>query len=459
MTKKKKSFIKNKALILALVAVFLVLSIVVQQIFVHNEKLALGLKEKNYLILSKVVQKTLSYNERLTSWLKDREEAYQKDIFFIRAKRPLDKKILIVTFSLNDTGCPLMFLYLTQLLQQKGYHVSLLSHLGGRHEEDLKRDKIPYIISKEFFNGSEETEKLLSSFDIIISGRIPQMYFPSQEDKFIWWDHGLLECVPPSSLTEEAIRKDRKLREVKFALSEAKDVVFVSELQQKKLAKCREFPSEVIHNGIKSTGMDMGAPIIRDMQWARKNGKKVFVIVGYIDRIKGQDILVDAVKQLGKKYREKAVFFVIGSEQDKEYALKIREKSKEMPEIVWVGPIEHEKIGGVYERGDVLLVPSRSDTAPLVVLEAAEHKMPSVITENVGSTYITEEGQSGFIIPIENSRALAEKIKYFIDHEEKIKEFGEKSRENYEKYASFEVFLTNWENKINRKLKDLGCSK
>ena len=88
-----------------------------------------------------------------------------------------------------------MFFYLAQELHQRGHNVFVLSWGNGRHEEDLKKAKIPYLVSKEFFSGSQKTEELLSFFDVVISGRIPQMYFPSQEYKFIWWEHGLLDYV------------------------------------------------------------------------------------------------------------------------------------------------------------------------------------------------------------------------------------------------------------------------
>ena len=383
------------------------------------------------------------------------QEAQKKDDFLLKVQEPSEAKILIITFNLNDTGAPLMFLYLTQMLHQRGYNVFLLTYAGGRHEEDLKKENIPYLISKDFFYNAEEAENLFSSFDVVISGRIPQIYTPSQEHKFIWWDHGLLDCVPMFFFQGREIGKNNPMRDIKFLIFEAKDVVFVSELQQQKLAKCRKFSSEVIHNGINPTGIDMDDPVTKKIIEAKKAGKTVFVTVGYIAPIKGQDILVNAIELLPDEYRRKTSFFIVGSEQDKDYFIRLREKSKNMPEIIWTGPVLHEKIGGIYESADVLLSPSRSDTAPLVVQEAAEHYTPSVITENMGSTYIIQDGKSGFIIPIEDPQSLMEKIKFFVDNPDKIKDFGKVGRQNYEKYSSFDTFIKKWEDKIKRKLKEV----
>ena len=403
------------------------------------------------------IKKTFLHGEDFSAWLQ--YEAYKKKEFLEKAQAPLDKKILIVTFNLGDYGAPLMFLYLTQALHQKGYNVFLLTYDGGRHEKDLKKAHIPYLVSKEFYEVSEETENFFSLFDIVISGRIPQIYIPSQEYKFIWWDHGLLDCVPLFFFQGNRLKNDDPLKNIKFMIFEAKDVVFVSELQQKKLAKCRQFSSEVIHNGINPTETNMNDPVIRQIQAAKSEGKTVFVTIGYVAPIKGQDILVKAVSLLPEKYCKKAAFYVIGSVHDEKYAKDLREESEDIPEIVWAGPVVHEKIGGVYESADVLLVPSRSDTSPLVVQEAAEHYMPSVITDNVGSTYIIQNGKSGFIIPREDPKSLAEKIKFFIDNPDKIKEYGILGRQNYDKHSSFDVFEKKWEDKINRKFKEVKKKK
>ncbi len=408
------------------------------------------------IVLFTCLQKTFFANESFSLWLEKKEEAYGQNLFVAKAQRKAGQKILLITFNLEDAGAPLMFLYLAQSLHKKGYNVSVLSYAGGRHEKDLKRANIPYLISKKLYDGTTEAKKLFSSFDVIISGRIPKVYFPSLEYKFIWWDHGLLDCLPKILLPKEEQRNDPSLRDLSFIMSQAKDVVFVSPLQQQKLAACRKLPSEVIHNGILPTTAKSSDPIIKNIQKAKKAGKIVFVTVGSVDLIKGHDILINAVKLLEDPYRKKAAFFIVGKEKNEKYAKFLHKKSKDMPEIIWAGPIMHEKIGGIYESADVLLVPSRSDTAPLVVQEAAEHYMPSVITDNVGSTFITKDGQSGFVIPTENPKALAEKIRFFIDNPDSIEKFGKISRQNYEEYSSFDVFISKWEDKIQRKLKDLN---
>lgn len=408
------------------------------------------------IVLFMILKKVPAYETNFLPWLAQKEVFYQRNLFVSKAHKNVGKKILLVTFNLEDLGAPLMFLDLALSLHRKGYNVSVLSYAGGRHEKDLKREHIPYLISKELYDGTSETEKLLQSYDVVISGRISKMYFPSQEHKFIWWDHGLLECVHPLLLKES---NNPSFNDIRFMMNQAKDVVFVSELQQKKLASCRTMPSEVIYNGLNPTGIKMNDPVIKQIQKEKNKGKTVFVTVGSIQLIKGQDILVDAVKFLPENYRQKAVFFIIGPEKNEKYADFLLQKSQGMSEIIWAGPIVHEKIGGVYESADVLLVPSRSDTAPLVVQEAAEHYMPSVITQNVGSTFITQNEKSGFVIYPDNPKALAKKIKFFIDNPEKIKEFGQVSRKNYDKSSSFEVFEKSWEDKINRKLDELKRKK
>ena len=406
------------------------------------------------IVLFTLIQKIGDNSEEFKHWITQKKFSYQTNALISQSQRLLGKRILVITFNLQDAGAPLMFLWLAKILHQKGYNVSVLSYAGGRHEKDLKKAKIPYLISKEHFTGSKETEKLLNSFDLVISGRIPQVYFPSQEYKFIWWDHGLLNCISPKNIFNEA-EENSLSKEITFLTEKAQDVVFVSELQQKKLAECRNLPSEVISNGLNPTEKKMNDPVIKQMEKAKKTGKIIFVTVASINFLKGHDVLVDAVTFLDKETRKKAVFFVVGPQKNKKYADFLYKQSKDIPEIIWAGPVPHEKIGGVYEMADVLVVPSRSDTAPLVIQEAAEHYTPSIITDNVGSTFIVKDFESGFIVHKNNPAELADKIRFFIDNPAVIKEFGKNARHHYEETSSFDVFTSKWEDKIKRKFKEI----
>src|SRR5208283_82834 len=62
----------------------------------------------------------------------------------------------------------------------------------------------------------------------------------------------------------------------------------------------------------------------------------------------------------------------------------------------------------VYQSADVFLFPTISDGFGLTQIEAMACGLPVITTPNAGS--VVRDGIDGFIVPIRNSEALAEKI-------------------------------------------------
>lgn len=122
----------------------------------------------------------------------------------------------------------------------------------------------------------------------------------------------------------------------------------------------------------------------------------------------------------------------------------VPKKFEEMAKIKGVEIIEShlsdEEMVNVYKRAHVLVLPSIDDGFGLVVLEAMAAGMPVIVTEHVGAKDIITEGQEGFIVPIRNPEALAEKIRFLYEHSERRREMGrlaEKTAREYtpEKYG------------------------
>lgn len=87
--------------------------------------------------------------------------------------------------------------------------------------------------------------------------------------------------------------------------------------------------------------------------------------------------------------------------------------------------ISNEDLINLYQKSHVFVLPSIDDGFGMVVAEAMATAMPVIITENVGIADSVENGKEGFVVPIRNADALAEKIKFFHDHSDKIAAMGQ----------------------------------
>ncbi len=114
----------------------------------------------------------------------------------------------------------------------------------------------------------------------------------------------------------------------------------------------------------------------------------------------------------------------------------ILEKNKN--NIRFLGFKNKDELKEIYQSSDIFILPSLIDSFGLVVLEAMASGLPVIVTENVGAKDIVIDGYNGFIIKAKDEEAIKEKIMYFYNHRERIKEMGLNARETAEKYT--------WEN-------------
>jgi len=75
-----------------------------------------------------------------------------------------------------------------------------------------------------------------------------------------------------------------------------------------------------------------------------------------------------------------------------------------------------------YQQASVFVLPSLQDGFGMVVYEAAGCGLPVIITENVGAE--VRHGEDGFVVPIRDANALAEKLRFFHEHPEERKRMG-----------------------------------
>jgi glycosyltransferase involved in cell wall biosynthesis len=76
--------------------------------------------------------------------------------------------------------------------------------------------------------------------------------------------------------------------------------------------------------------------------------------------------------------------------------------------------LPHSALPDLYRSGSVFVLPSVQDGFGMVVYEAAACGLPAIVTENVGAAI--QDGEQGFVVPIRNPAALAEKLIYFYTH-------------------------------------------
>ena len=68
----------------------------------------------------------------------------------------------------------------------------------------------------------------------------------------------------------------------------------------------------------------------------------------------------------------------------------------------------------------------------MVLLEAMQHSVACIASHEGGIVDIIDEGETGYIVPMKDALALAEKVAYCMEHRDLCREMGRKGRMKFE---------------------------
>lgn len=167
----------------------------------------------------------------------------------------------------------------------------------------------------------------------------------------------------------------------------------------------------------------------------RKNNKKIFLLSGYLSKIKGYDIFLDAVELMKEKNCE---FWIYGRDLKDNYSYKILDRINKMKNVIYKGEISYSKLPMIYREIYGVIVPSRFETVSMVGIEALMNKKYLVISNSAGlSTYLYSD--EAIIFENENSQMLAKILDELCNGDIILN--LDKGYDLYKKYFSISSFL------------------
>lgn len=157
---------------------------------------------------------------------------------------------------------------------------------------------------------------------------------------------------------------------------------------------------------------------------------------------KGVLVLLDALKML----KEKEVVFscdIVGGETAVIDAVRFDKeiKKRNLEDCVSYRGKQYGSNKNVYlKNADVFVHPTNDDCFPLVLLEAMQHRLPIITTDEGAISDIINDGINGMIAEKNNPKDLAGKIELLLNDEALRKKMGEAGRKKYEQEYTLEIF-------------------
>lgn len=213
----------------------------------------------------------------------------------------------------------------------------------------------------------------------------------------------------------------------KFTVKRADGIRVMSEGQKKKL-----IIKGIAENKIRviATPIDLKKFMINDNLEAavkikdRFNNRALILMVGRKDKVKGFEILFKAMK-LVQKSLSNAALVLAGNYIEKEINALPEVKNLN---VIAFGNINSDNLPAFYQAAELVVSSSYSESFGKTLVEANACARPVVATATTGAQEIVKDGYNGFLVPVNNPEALAEKIIYLLKHPKEAKIMGENGR-------------------------------
>ena len=185
----------------------------------------------------------------------------------------------------------------------------------------------------------------------------------------------------------------------------------------------------VVYNGVDLQNIAAGEAQenpFANAEWA--GASHIITCVANVRRIKGIDVLVRTAQRVCRELPD-AVFLVAGSLYERDYSEEVQEMirslglEKNIKLLGFVGdPVPLLKMSNAF----CLL--SRSEGFCNALLEAMACGVPSVVTRVGGNPEAINDGENGFMVPVEDDAAAAERLLFLLRNPERAVQIGETGR-------------------------------
>ncbi len=154
--------------------------------------------------------------------------------------------------------------------------------------------------------------------------------------------------------------------------------------------------------------------------------KNVFIFVGRIAMYKNLALMAEALKILKERGNDFKML-IVGSGFDEKKFKAMVESMGLADRFIFVGSVsDRTLLQGYYLRSDLFLFPSTFDTSSLVPIEAAAHKLPTLLIKGCCTAENIVDDVNGFLAE-ETAEAYAERIQEIISDPDKRKAVGEEA--------------------------------
>lgn len=213
-----------------------------------------------------------------------------------------------------------------------------------------------------------------------------------------------------------------------MVLTSNAEVIFNSHATRHAFALPDSIQTHVVYNGV------AGPLAPEPMTYDAKRPLRLLML-GRISRIKGQEVLVEAIAGLPPEIRKRIDVRIVGSafeNAQRERALSTLVEQRNLAPHIRIETFVRDA-SALYRWADVVVVPSRRpESLGRVAIEAMAYGRPPVASAIGGLTEVVAHDRTGWLVPPGDAVALAEQLRAIIENPSAWQSFPAAGRARYE---------------------------
>jgi len=267
-----------------------------------------------------------------------------------------------------------------------------------------------------------------------------------------WFGHKIVLVVESHGDFEESVFMQRRMsfptlyrlvmrRTATFALKHADLLRAVSNSTREQLK--RWAPDKRVFQFATWTDIELFLEAAAD---EREASCQDILYAGVLIPRKGVHHLINAFVCLANDFRQTRLF-IVGYEENKTYAAELKEQVERLGldgRVQFVGQVQQAELAVWMRRACMFVLPTYSEGLPRVVFEAMAARLPVVATNVSGIPDVLQDCVTGFTVCPGDEVALAEKIRWILEHPDKAREMGQRARAFAEGFFSTEEYVQNY---------------
>lgn len=175
------------------------------------------------------------------------------------------------------------------------------------------------------------------------------------------------------------------------------------------------------------------------------NAEKIIFSTSRLVPHKCVDILIKSANLIVKKYGEKDIRFIIGSDgPEKQHLQELVKKLDLEKYVIFTGYIPYDILPNYYSACDIYThLGVNEDSGPLTILEAMSCGKAVIATNSGGVPEVIKNGETGILVPAFDYEKTAESISLLLSNSELCKKLGKNGRKFVDENHSFGLLTKN----------------